>query len=157
MININFVGETREITECVEILSQKMCFKQSSAGICVRISKRDKGGFKLKGRDGSYSICYGIIPDFCRALCFLTDYLNRGENTFIEEEERLISKGGIMADVSRNAVLTVESCKDIISRIARMGMDTFMLYMEDTYKMEEYPYFGYMRGAYAKEELKEID
>ncbi|MBO5060279.1 MAG: family 20 glycosylhydrolase [Clostridia bacterium] len=31
-----------------------------------------------------------------------------------------------------------------------------MLYTEDMYKMDKYPYFGYMRGAYTKAEIKEI-
>ena len=32
-----------------------------------------------------------------------------------------------------------------------------MLYTEDTYEIDEYPYFGYMRGAYTKYELKDLD
>ena len=32
-----------------------------------------------------------------------------------------------------------------------------MLYTEDTYEVDGQPYFGYMRGRYSKEEMKEID
>lgn len=32
-----------------------------------------------------------------------------------------------------------------------------MVYTEDTYEVKAYPYFGYMRGRYTEEELKECD
>ena len=32
-----------------------------------------------------------------------------------------------------------------------------MLYKEDTYEVNEEPYFGYMRGRYSKAEMKQID
>lgn len=32
-----------------------------------------------------------------------------------------------------------------------------MLYTEDTFEVEDHPYFGYFRGRYSKEELKELD
>jgi ADP-ribosylglycohydrolase len=38
-----------------------------------------------------------------------------------------------------------------------MGYNTLMLYTEDTFEIEDEPYFGYMRGRYTKEELSEID
>jgi len=38
-----------------------------------------------------------------------------------------------------------------------MGLNCYMLYTEDTYEIEGRPYFGYMRGRYTKEELKELD
>lgn len=37
-----------------------------------------------------------------------------------------------------------------------MGVNELWLYMEDVYKIEEYPMFGYKRGAYSKEELEEV-
>ncbi|MEG0486256.1 MAG: beta-N-acetylhexosaminidase, partial [Oscillospiraceae bacterium] len=32
-----------------------------------------------------------------------------------------------------------------------------MLYTEDTYKVDKYPFFGYMRGRYTHSELKLLD
>jgi hypothetical protein len=61
-----------------------------------------------------------------------------------------------MFDVSRNAVLSVKTIKQILRKMAFMGLNTVMLYTEDTYQVEGYPYFGYMRGAYTQDELKEI-
>ena len=153
MIKFKFIGE-EEIARAVEHLAEKLDFETSEAGIEVEVLKRNCG-LMVQCLNGTYSISYGVIPDFCRGLCILIDKLKKGCcEDFLIKQERKISKCGIMADVSRNAVLRVDVAKDIISRIARMGMNTFMLYMEDVYKIKEYPYFGYMRGAYTEDELK---
>lgn len=64
---------------------------------------------------------------------------------------------GVMIDCSRNAVMTVSAVKNYIDILVRMGYDTVLLYTEDTIEIDGEPYFGYMRGRYSKEELKEID
>lgn len=157
MLNINFNGNIEELKECIPELEKSMCFKYCVNGIKVEVTKLEKGGLCISEKDGAYSISYGIIPDFCRALSILINKINNKETGFLLSEERKTERTGIMADVSRNAVLKVETAKDIINRIARMGMNTFMLYMENIYKVKELSYFGYMRGAYSHEELREID
>ena len=37
-----------------------------------------------------------------------------------------------------------------------MGLNVLMLYSEDTYTVEKYPYFGYMRGRYSYDEMKDF-
>ena len=64
---------------------------------------------------------------------------------------------GVMLDMSRNAVMTVESIKRYIPLLKKMGYNTVFLYTEDTYEVDGEPYFGYMRGRYSKDEMKEID
>ncbi len=64
---------------------------------------------------------------------------------------------GVMIDCSRNAVMTVSAVKNYIDILVKMGYDTLMLYTEDTFEVDGEPYFGYMRGRYSKEELREID
>lgn len=64
---------------------------------------------------------------------------------------------GVMLDMSRNAVMRVEEVKKIITLIKKMGYDTLGLYLEDTYEIAGEPYFGYLRGRYSVNELKEID
>ena len=63
---------------------------------------------------------------------------------------------GIMLDMSRNAVMKVEEVKNFVKILSSFGYNTIMLYTEDTYEVENEPYFGYMRGRYTQEELKEI-
>ena len=64
---------------------------------------------------------------------------------------------GVMIDCSRDAVPNVERLKLFFEAIAKMGYNVAMLYTEDTYEVENEPYFGYKRGRYSMEELRELD
>ena len=64
---------------------------------------------------------------------------------------------GVMVDCSRNGVLTVESVKRYADIIKKMGYNTLMLYTEDTYEIDNNPFFGHLRGRYSKQELKELN
>ena len=64
---------------------------------------------------------------------------------------------GIMLDSSRNGVLNISTIKNIIRTSALMGYNMVLLYMEDVYTIENRPYFGYLRGRYSEEELRELD
>lgn len=64
---------------------------------------------------------------------------------------------GVMVDCSRNAVFTPKEAKEMMKLLARMGYKKFMLYTEDTYEVQNEPYFGYLRGRYTKQELKDLD
>jgi hexosaminidase len=64
---------------------------------------------------------------------------------------------GIMLDCSRNAVMKVDHLKKWLRRMALMGYNLLMLYTEDTYLLPDEPYFGYLRGAYSLEEIKDLD
>jgi len=60
-------------------------------------------------------------------------------------------------DCSRNAVWNLPALKKWIDVISKLGYNALMLYTEDTYEVDGHPYFGYGRGRFSKEELKEID
>jgi len=64
---------------------------------------------------------------------------------------------GVMIDCSRNAVPNVKGLKKFIGIISKMGYNFAMLYTEDTYEVENEPFFGYKRGRYTCDEIKEID
>lgn len=63
---------------------------------------------------------------------------------------------GVMIDCSRNAVMNADSIKRYAKIIKGMGYNTLMLYTEDTYEVDNQPYFGHLRGRYSKSELKEL-
>lgn len=68
----------------------------------------------------------------------------------------MIKKLGIMLDCSRDAMYTVDTLKNYINLMEKMGYNTLQLYTEDTYTIDD-PYFGYLRGRYTPEELRELD
>ncbi len=63
---------------------------------------------------------------------------------------------GVMLDVSRNGVLTPDAAESLFCRFALMGIDTVLLYTEDTYELPGEPFFGYLRGAYSADELRAV-
>ena len=64
---------------------------------------------------------------------------------------------GLMIDMSRNAVMSVAQVKEYLGYLKKMGYNCAMLYTEDTYEVQDEPYFGYMRGGYSAEDLRELD
>ena len=66
-------------------------------------------------------------------------------------------KFGVMVDMSRNSVMTVDALKRFMDALAKMGYNCLFLYTEDTYEVDGEPYFGYLRGRYSKDEMKETD
>lgn len=72
-------------------------------------------------------------------------------------QKRHIASCGMMVDMSRGGVMTVEAVKGLIDAHAALGLNMMMLYTEDTYPVEGYPYLGYLRGRYSENELRELD
>lgn len=64
---------------------------------------------------------------------------------------------GVMVDVSRNGVLLPTAAKNLMRRCALMGINMVILYAEDTYQVPGEPFFGYLRGAYTRAEMQDLD
>ena len=64
---------------------------------------------------------------------------------------------GVMIDVSRNSVMKVDTLKWYLPLLKKMGYNCVFLYSEDTYHVDNEPYFGYMRGKYSEEDMREMD
>lgn len=81
-----------------------------------------------------------------------------GLNINKELKEKIIFDNiGIMLDCSRNGVFTIDFIKKFIRYMAIMGYTSLQLYTEDTYEVDNEPYFGYMRGRYSQKDLKELN
>lgn len=109
-----------------------------------------ENGFSVKKSDGKVLITYSKISDFLRALL----YLACGKAV---EQRCAFDEIGMMIDCSRNAVPKTENLKKFIATLACFGYTYIYLYTEDTYELENNPYFGYLRGRYTAEEIRELD
>lgn len=87
------------------------------------------------------------------AACALRD----GKDIPELHQTRHIAFCGMMLDMSRGGVMTVEAVKGMIDAHAALGLNLMMLYTEDTYTVPEAPYLGYLRGRYTEKELREMD
>ncbi len=99
----------------------------------------------------------GGVAVFLRGLAMSLSQLRDGVTEKRISETPIFTLNGAMIDMSRNAVMNVNTVKFMLRKMALMGLNAFMLYTEDTYEIDGYPYFGYMRGRYTKEELRELD
>ncbi len=63
---------------------------------------------------------------------------------------------GVMIDCSRNSVMKPTQIKKFIDDLSLMGYNMLMVYTEDIFEIEDEPLFGYLRGRYTKEDLKDI-
>ena len=99
-------------------------------------------------------------PDISAAArgLFLAACALRDGNDIPElHQRRHIASCGMMLDMSRGGVMTVEAVKGMIDAHAALGLNLMMLYTEDTYTVPEAPYLGYLRGRYTEKELREMD
>ncbi|MBE6650135.1 MAG: beta-N-acetylhexosaminidase [Ruminococcaceae bacterium] len=144
----------------IKEVSEELGFNvtDSSEAITVNAIESNENISALDFKNNTATITYGGgKPRFYRALAKLVAWIKDGKNEGNSTENPIFDNNGTMIDASRNAVMNVDTVKFVMRKMALMGMNTFMLYTEDTYEIEGRPYFGYMRGKYTKEEIKELD
>ncbi|HYF51369.1 MAG TPA: beta-N-acetylhexosaminidase [Planctomycetota bacterium] len=134
---------------------RRECF--SSSGTKLNFVKNSDGARKLDVRreNDAITIRYGTKTDAFRALGRLMGAPDAKAQTF--SETCRFDLFGVMIDVSRNGVLRVDAAKSLLRRFALMGLNMCLLYSEDTYEVPGEPFFGYLRGRYTEDELREID
>ena len=71
--------------------------------------------------------------------------------------ETYFKRFGLMIDCSRNSILNIQTFKRLVDYLSILGYNNIMLYTEDTYEVEGEPYFGYLKGRYSINEIKEMD
>ena len=106
--------------------------------------------------DGKAVIYYRDKVQFFRGLGILAERAKCSDE-FDITEDGFFEGISAMIDASRCGVPRVFSVKKLLDHLAVMGYTMMMLYTEDVLKVEGRPYFGYMRGRYTPEELREID
>lgn len=157
MLRLNLQGYADELMAGITNLAAEINVMLDKEGVTVQVDHSSTGlelGWNAESQQGY--IHFQHKHQFFRGLGLFVQHVNKGESFTICEQQH-IETVGPMFDLSRNGVLTVASFKQMLNRLALMGMNTVMLYMEDTYDIAEEPYFGYMRGKYSAQELREID
>jgi len=122
----------------------------SLQGHCV-----ERSGYRLRPGTaaGGVIIEYAGLSDLMMAL---GDLITEGPPTAVREQAPALEFRAVMLDCSRNGVPTEGFLKGAILRLALMGMNAFCLYTEDTYVVAGEPLFGHGRGAYTRNELREL-
>lgn len=124
-------------------------FEENISGYTICAQKGDD--IVIEKTKDSINITYDEERHFYMALA-RASVMKNGKCTIKPQLKEL----GIMLDCSRNAVPTVEALKKYICMMSLAGYTYLELYTEDTYELQEEPYFGYMRGRFSEKEIKEI-
>lgn len=143
-----------ELTKAISIAKEKLgndIFK--SLNFTFQIDE-DSSILKVVRNGNNVEITYGELVSLFRALTLVKERIN--ETKYEVSVKKHFKHNGMMVDCSRNGVVNLTMLKSIILTQALMGENRLLLYTEDTYKLDKYPFFGYQRGGYTKEELKEI-
>ena len=152
-MKFNFVDLSPELIECVEELAPILNMTMDEEGFAVKTKTIEKG-LTVEFFENEVVLGYEKPVMLFRAIGLMVEHFFDQKNVSEIPQYKDLS---IMYDNSRNAVMNIATIKKAIRHIALMGYTAIMIYTEDTYELEGYPYFGYMRGRFTKEELKEID
>ena len=128
-----------------------------NADLTVTVEEVRERTVRVTLDNDSATITYGDgFARFFRGLAKLVGWIKDGIAKKSEVENPLFEKNGAMFSVSR-AALNMETLKATMRGMALMGLNTYLLYAEDTYEVDGFPYFGRGRGRYSKAELREMD
>lgn len=147
----------QELHAILRTLAEEYPLHEGAEGdIAVRFAKVDGDKSCQVSRQGQQAtIRYGTPAMAARAVgALMAGMVADGQSV---EETSPFETFGIMLDCSRNAVMTVDHLKRWLRRLVLLGYNMAMLYTEDTYELPGEEMFGYMRGRYTAEELREID
>ncbi|MDR0933437.1 MAG: beta-N-acetylhexosaminidase [Victivallales bacterium] len=141
-----------ELHALLSTLEEEFPVYSSGRGLKLKAKRVNGDGTisRVKRSPGEVSVEYNSIAGAARGIGSALGNIECDENTPFKTL-------GIMLDVSRNMVMKVDYLKSYFRRLALTGYNMVMLYTEDIYELPDEPFFGYMRGAYSADEIKELD
>ncbi len=139
-----------ELHEMLRTFGEEYPVGEGTAGTNLVFEKADDPGVLHTLRDGEKLVVrYGCMRAAARGLA----YALAGE----ECRETMFFKTFAVLRICFPGVVTVAHFKHWLLRVALLGYNMALLYAKDTYQVPGETYFGYMRGAYSAEEIREID
>ena len=156
-LELKLMGEVQDLLPGAELLAPELNFKLSPKGVPVKVSRVKQNLLRVRKKGKTAEIHYSQKSHFFRGLGLLLQEMGE-KNDFEIVEEPQFATCGAMLDMSQgSAVMDVPSVKVLINLMAVMGLNMLMLYCEDSYVIEGEPWFGYMRGKYSQDDLREVD
>ena len=154
-MKIHFLGDIEGVEQGLEIICKELHIERNRDGFPVQV-KQKKGPLVVRGSRNGGEIYFQERIHFFRALGLWLQEFKENQEFYVSEDPHF-KTNGVMVDVSRNAVMTVEGIQTLLRKMSLMGLNVVMMYTEDTFTVEKYPYFGYMRGRYTEKELATCD
>ena len=124
--------------------------RESSDGQSYRLLVKNNA-CKLVGK-GSAGLRYAI-----ETLLQLVMKQQRSITTLSIEDEPELDRRGILIDISRGKVPTVETIKTLIDLMVRLKMNLLMLYTEHTFSFRQHPQISKGSSPMTSQDLLELD
>ena len=112
-------------------------------------------GVSVKIEGNEATLGYSTRVQLARAIFLLALNLHEGKTNLNIRQTPRFKELGVMLQVQ--TPLKIEFVIKYMETMAALGYTYIWLYMETSYEVKGYPFFGYMRGRYTAEELKRID
>ena len=149
MMGLHIIGLNEKLLKGVNELTTFLGFELVDDGTIVKVCQGNV--LKIEYKDNQYLVTYSVEVEVFKAIALIV----KNEITFYEKK-RSIAVMAYMIDSSRNAIRSISTLKNIIKYLAILGYNELQIYTEDTYLLEDEPYFGTFRGSYKEKELKEV-
>lgn len=156
MNTITFKNIDKRFLPGIAAFGERYNFNTGENGLSITVKESDGNYFSVVRQNNEATIEIAKPVHLFRALGLIVE--NFSDESFNIKQKDLFLNNGLMYDGSQaSSLLTVNSCKNLLLMLAAMGLNFFMLYTENTFDLEDEPYWGYMRPRYTKEDFKEID
>ena len=152
MLKLNLTKLDPELRSAAREMLPEIGLAEADCGLVVEETQWENG-LSVTVNGDNVKICWQNKWQFFRGLARIKQVLRTGEALTEKPEFEWLT---YMTDVSRNGVMTPDTVRKTIRTLAAMGYNDMMLYMEDVYEVPGYPYFGYQRGHYTMQELKDL-
>ena len=149
MMTVNCDQLSEKIQKGIQWLATYGLLKQGKTGVAVTATPAVST--IVEKTEQSIHIFYDTLPHFYMALGRALT-MQPGTYTITPQVQQL----GLMLDCSRNAVMLPHRVQGLVCMMALAGYTYLELYTEDTYELPGEPYFGYKRGRYTVEEIRQI-
>lgn len=158
---ILFFEDANEYLSGIEKVKEDLYFdialSKEEADYTVSIVEKECDCLSLDLNDNSAVIAFGNGKvKLFRGIMLLAEAINEGKKTLSTIEKPHFKRNGMFLDLARNMALNVDSLKFFLRKSAIMGLNTIIFYLEDMFEIEGYPYFGYMRGRYSRNDFVEL-
>lgn len=157
MVKFRMDALSEELIKPLAVLGKRFLFTDDESGRALIGVKSPDNRLAVQATEQEVRIQYGTLSHFLRGVGIAVRNEKEGVLSFTCNDEVNFSFNGLMVDCSRNGVVNIPYAKELLDRLAMMGHNVMLLYMEDVYEVEGEEYFGYLRGRYSREELKELD
>ena len=135
-----------------EIMEEQLCLDRYD----MELEFTECDDMTVGVKDGKGYLRCAEVNHFNRLLGLFAQYY-KGEDFEITEKVNFKTLS-LMLDISFRGPIQLEGIKEYFRYLAVMGYNQIWFYAEDMYEMpEKYKHFGYMRGRYSTEELRELD